>query len=61
MRRLSLRKETLVELATCELDSVVGASGLTCLNCNSDFQQCITGLRCLSLDGCWTGTTTTGP
>jgi hypothetical protein len=55
-RKLSLKKDTLVELTTAELDAVAGASGLTCINCNSDFQQCITGTRCLT-NGCFTGTT----
>jgi hypothetical protein len=56
-RKLSLKKDTLVELTTEELDRVAGASGLTCINCNSDFQECITGLRCIT-NGCFTGTTT---
>jgi hypothetical protein len=59
-RKLSLKKETLAELTTSELAGVAGGSGLTCINCNSDFQQCLTGLRCIpTLDGCFTGTTTT--
>lgn len=52
MRKLTLKKETVVELTSEELDSVVGASGLSCLNCGSDFQQCLTGLPCLSVTGC---------
>jgi hypothetical protein len=51
-RTLSLKKDTLVELTTEELGSIAGASGLTCVNCNSDFQQCLTGVRCLSVVGC---------
>ena len=52
MRKLTLKKETLVELNDTELDAVVGGSGLSCLNCASDFQQCITGLPCLSIRSC---------
>ena len=52
MRKLTLKKENLVELTSTELDQIAGGSGLSCLNCNSDFQQCLTGLRCLSLTGC---------
>jgi hypothetical protein len=51
-RTLSLKKDTLVELTAEELDQVAGASGLTCVNCNSDFQQCLTGIRCLSIASC---------
>jgi hypothetical protein len=62
MRNLRLRKETLAELSTAELTSVVGGiSGATCpvkqcLTNNSDFQECITGL-CIT-NPC-TGTTST--
>jgi hypothetical protein len=45
MRKLTLAKETLVELSTQELAHVVGASGVSCLSawiC----QECITGNRC---------------
>jgi hypothetical protein len=66
MRKLSLKKETLAELSTAELTSVVGgATGRAtcavkdCLVPHSDFQQCITGVGCVTLDGCFTGTTTT--
>ena len=53
MRKLSLKKESLVELSTEELDQVAGGSGLTCFAChNSDFMECLTGLQCLSLTGC---------
>lgn len=52
MRKLTLSKETLVELSTEELDSVAGGSGLSCINCASDFQQCLTGRPCLSLEHC---------
>lgn len=55
MRKLSLKKDTLAELTSEELDVVVGASGLACVSnmiCQSDFQQCITGLPCLSVGGC---------
>ncbi|HVF03786.1 MAG TPA: hypothetical protein VNA20_03005 [Frankiaceae bacterium] len=52
-RTLSLKKESLVELTSAELDRVVGASGLTCFAChNSDFQQCLTGVGCLLTDSC---------
>jgi hypothetical protein len=52
MRKLSLSKETLVELSTQELSEVVGASGVSCLSqllCQpqSDFQECMTGVRCV--------------
>jgi hypothetical protein len=59
-RSLALKKETLAELTTGELGLVVGGqiSGPTCLGCNSDFQQCITGVHCIAtLDSCITGTT----
>jgi hypothetical protein len=58
-RKLSLKKDTLAELTTEELDVVAGASGLTCAVClpNSDLVQCVTGTRCLTY-GCFTGTTT---
>jgi hypothetical protein len=67
MRKLNLKKETLVELSSLELTSVVGgATGRhscavkDCLVPQSDFQQCITGSQCaITLDGCFTGTTTT--
>ena len=52
MRSLSLRKETLTELSGTELAAVVGAlSGYSCAICQppSDFQECLTGLQCLSL------------
>lgn len=55
MRKLSLKKDTLTELSTEDLDGVVGGSGLSCISnmiCSSDFQQCITGLGCLSVGGC---------
>ncbi|HEX8003497.1 MAG TPA: class I lanthipeptide [Mycobacteriales bacterium] len=61
MRRLSLSKETLAELTDTELGAVNGAAltpqcphnTLTCAGgCNSDFQQCITGLDCLSVASC---------
>lgn len=52
-RTLSLKKESLAELTNDDLDRVVGASGLTCIGChNSDFQQCLTGLPCLSVGSC---------
>lgn len=60
-RKLSLRKETVVELTTADLGSVAAgaqttnctASALTCDGpCHSDFMECITGLRCLSVTGC---------
>jgi hypothetical protein len=52
MRKLNLKKETLVELSTQELKDVVGASGVSCLSAwicqpQSDFQECITGVRCV--------------
>ncbi|HEV2891751.1 MAG TPA: class I lanthipeptide [Frankiaceae bacterium] len=61
MRKLSLNKETLAELTDVELGAVAGGAitpncpnnTLTCAGgCNSDFQQCITGVRCLSVTGC---------
>lgn len=52
MRKLALKKEHLAELTTTELGQVAGGSGLSCLMCASDFQECITGLRCVSLTGC---------
>jgi bacteriocin-like protein len=55
-RTLSLKREALTELTNTELDQVVGGSGLSCINCNSDFQQCITGVDCLPTSRCFTGT-----
>ena len=52
MRKLTLKKEHLVELSAEELDQVAGGSGLSCITCASDFQQCITGLPCLSIGSC---------
>ena len=54
-RSLSLKKETVVELTTEDLDRVAGASGLSCnVLClpPSDFMECITGIKCASLTGC---------
>ena len=60
-RKLSLKKETLVELTVNELGSVAGGATTTCNTtsaltcdgpCHSDFMECITGLRCLSVTGC---------
>lgn len=60
-RKLTLKKETVVELTTAELGHVAagaqttncGGSALTCQGpCHSDFMECITGLRCLSVTGC---------
>ena len=45
-RSLSLKKESLTDLTTEELDLVVGASGLSCnVLClpPSDFMECTTG------------------
>jgi hypothetical protein len=55
-RRLSLKKDTLVELTTDELNGIAGASGLTCVNCNSQLQQCATQVRCITT-ALLTGTT----
>ena len=55
MRKLSLKKDTLAELTNEELDVVVGASGLSCVSnmiCQSDFQQCMTGLGCVNTNSC---------
>jgi len=60
MRRLRLSKETLADLTDTELGAVAGGATTNCphntLTCNgpchSDFQQCITGLPCLSVTGC---------
>jgi hypothetical protein len=61
MRALRLRRETLAELTTDDLGHVVGGlSGASCQNvCGSDVQQCLTGIVCLTLNGCFTGTTVT--
>jgi hypothetical protein len=55
-RTLRLTKETLVELSTDELAGVAGASGLTCVNCNSQLQQCATQVQCITT-ALLTGTT----
>jgi hypothetical protein len=56
MRKLSIKKETVVELSTQELAEVVGGSGVSCAQAlclpQSDFAECITGVRCLSLTNC---------
>jgi hypothetical protein len=55
IRRLHLAKETLTELTVQDLDAVAGGgrSGLSCA-------YCLTAPHCLpTLDGCFTGTTTT--
>jgi hypothetical protein len=63
MRKLSLKKETLAELSPVELGNVVGAmSGLSCpaaICNNSDFVECMTGVRCVHTlpAECMTGTT----
>jgi len=60
-RTLRLRKETVAELATEELNLVAAASGpscnpnlcvTVCTSCASDFQQCYTGGCVTSLLGC---------
>lgn len=55
MRKLNLKKETLVELGTEELDAVVGGSGLSCNGvCVSGIVACAT-YRCLpTRDACFT-------
>jgi hypothetical protein len=55
-RKLTLKKDTLAELSTDELGSVAGASGVTCVNCNSQLQQCATQVRCVTT-ALLTGTT----
>lgn len=61
MRKLTLSKETLAELTATELVEVVAGAttncpantALTCAGaCHSDFQECLTGLRCLSVASC---------
>jgi hypothetical protein len=62
-RTLRLARETLAELTTAELDAVAGAypTGTETRNCVSGLVLCLTGGHCLpTLDGCLTGTTTTG-
>ena len=54
-RKLSLRKESLVELTTAEVAGIAAASGPTCLHatcdgaCNSDLVRCVTVGACESL------------
>lgn len=55
MRKLNLRKETLAELTTEELDAVVGAAqDITKNSCIcSDFQSCLPTRDCFeTLGGC---------
>jgi hypothetical protein len=66
MRKLNLKKETLVELTALELTSVAGgATGRVscaikdCVVPHSDFAQCVPTHNCITFDGCFTGTTTT--
>jgi hypothetical protein len=51
-RTLRLAKETLAELTTDDLTRVGGGavSGVTCLNCGSDFAPCYPTYRCQTLD-----------
>lgn len=54
-RKLSLRKESLVDLTAAEAALVAGASGVTCAHvtcggpCNSDLVQCVTFGACESV------------
>jgi hypothetical protein len=62
-RTLRLAKETLTDLTPAELDLVAGAypTGTLTSKCVSGLVFCLTGQHCLpTLDGCFTGTTTTG-
>jgi hypothetical protein len=62
-RTLRLAKETLTDLTPAELDLVAGGypTGLETQRCVSGLVFCLTGQHCLpTLDGCFTGTTTTG-
>ena len=60
MRKLTLKKETLTELSTAELTTVVGAAGTlkACgptlsLTCGSEIDACLTARGCTySLDVC---------
>ncbi|MDQ1711733.1 MAG: hypothetical protein QOE45_1183 [Frankiaceae bacterium] len=56
MRKLNLKKDTLVELTSAELDGIAGAAAITkdsCLYCTSEVDACITAWRCTdSLLGC---------
>lgn len=49
MRKLNLKKETLVELTTEELDAVVGGIGVTQSQCVSGIVSCVT-YRCPTRD-----------
>lgn len=61
MRKLTLKKETLTELTTVELTSVIGAAATVkpdcgptlSLTCTSEIDACLTARGCtLSLDVC---------
>ena len=52
MRKLNLKKETLVELTTAELDAIVGGGiGVTQPQCVSGIVSCAT-YRCPTLHDC---------
>jgi hypothetical protein len=48
MRRLSLKKETLVELGYGELVAVVGASFPSKYNCTESYQVCLSEDACVA-------------
>jgi hypothetical protein len=52
MRRLSLKKETLVELGYGELVAVVGASFPSKYNCTESYQVCVSDVCAASLGTC---------
>lgn len=55
MRTLNLKKDTVVELTSAELDSVAGGAAITkdtCLYCGSEVDACLTAWRCLDTIGC---------
>jgi hypothetical protein len=55
VRSLKLSKETLTELSTADLAGVVGGQAVTNNSCltlcqpQSDFQECLTGLQCVTV------------
>ena len=51
MRKLTLKKETLVELSAEELGQVNGGSGYSCKVCVSGIVACPTLNDCVSLHG----------
>lgn len=60
MRKLNLKKETLVELSTDELAGVDGASFPSKYACTESYQVCISEEICHVVERLWAATPTIG-